>query len=113
METFAGFAEHTDYEVGRLVAQLEDRSNKIGLERYTITAPQALCGRCLPNSARRSIARSGDESAFTLGGQARLVAVHTLSALGTEDRLVTSSIPVALRDRERKRAPSTRRSRAA
>ena len=43
-----------------------------------------------------SIRIPGTESAFKLGGQARLVAVHTLSALGTEDRFVTSSIPVAL-----------------
>ena len=41
-----------------------------------------------------SIRIPGTESAFKLGGQARLVAVHTLSALGTEDRFVTSSIPV-------------------
>ena len=38
----------------------------------------------------------GTESAFKLGGQARLVAVHTLSALGTEDPFVTSSIPVGI-----------------
>ena len=43
-----------------------------------------------------SIRIPGTESAFKLGGQARLVAVHTLSALGTEDRFVTSSIPVAV-----------------
>ena len=43
-----------------------------------------------------SIRIPGTESAFKLGGQARLVAVHTLSALGTEDRFVTSSIPVGL-----------------
>ena len=41
-----------------------------------------------------SIRIPGTESAFKLGGQARLVAVHTLSALGTEDKFVTSSIPV-------------------
>ena len=43
-----------------------------------------------------SIRIPGTESAFKLGGQARLVAVHTLRALGTEDRFVTSSIPVGL-----------------
>ena len=43
-----------------------------------------------------SIRIPGTESAFKLGGQARMVAVHTLSALGTEDRFVTSSIPVAV-----------------
>ena len=43
-----------------------------------------------------SIRIPGTESAFKLGGQARLVAVHTLSALGTEDRFVTSSIPVGI-----------------
>jgi hypothetical protein len=32
METFAGFAEQTDYEVGRLVAQLE----KIGAMENTL-----------------------------------------------------------------------------
>ena len=41
-----------------------------------------------------SIRIPGTESAFKLGGQARLVAVHTLGALGTDDRFVTSSIPV-------------------
>ena len=41
-----------------------------------------------------SIRIPGSDSAFKLGGQARLVAVHTLDALGTEDRFVTSSIPV-------------------
>jgi hypothetical protein len=41
-----------------------------------------------------SIRSPGTESAFKLGGQARLVAVHTLGALGTDDRFVTSSIPV-------------------
>ena len=41
-----------------------------------------------------SIRIPGTESAFKLGGQTRLVAVHTLDALGTEDRFVTSSIPV-------------------
>jgi hypothetical protein len=43
-----------------------------------------------------SIRIPGTESAFKIGGQARLVAVHTLSALGTEDRFVTSSIPVGV-----------------
>jgi len=43
-----------------------------------------------------SIRIPGSDSAFKLGGQARLVAVHTLSALGTEDRFVTSSIPVGV-----------------
>ena len=43
-----------------------------------------------------SIRIPGTESAFKLGGQARMVAVHTLSALGTEDRFVTSSIPVGV-----------------
>ena len=43
-----------------------------------------------------SIRIPGTESAFKLGGQARMVAVHTLSALGTDDRFVTSSIPVGV-----------------
>jgi glycerate-2-kinase len=34
-----------------------------------------------------SIRIPGTESAFKLGGQARMVAVHTLDALGTDDRL--------------------------
>ena len=38
----------------------------------------------------------GTDAAFKLGGQARMVAVHTLSALGTDDRFVTSSIPVGV-----------------
>ena len=38
----------------------------------------------------------GTESSIKLGGQARLVAVHTLDALGTEDKFVTSSIPVGV-----------------
>jgi len=41
-----------------------------------------------------SIRIPGTGSSIKLGGQARLVAVHTLSALGTEDKFVTSSIPV-------------------
>ena len=44
-----------------------------------------------------SIRIPGTESALKLGGQARMVAVHTLSALGTDDRFVTSSIPVGVR----------------
>ena len=60
-----------------------------------------------------SIRIPGTESAFKLGGQARLVAVHTLSALGTEDWFVTSSIPVPSRERERRHARSTRPSRVA
>ena len=36
----------------------------------------------------------GTESSIKLGGQARVVAVHTLDALGTDDRFITSSIPV-------------------
>jgi hypothetical protein len=43
-----------------------------------------------------SIRIPGTDSAFKLGGQARMVAVHTLSALGTDDRFVTSSIPVGV-----------------
>ncbi len=43
-----------------------------------------------------SIRIPGTESALKLGGQARVVAVHTLNALGTEDRFVTSSIPVGI-----------------
>ncbi len=43
-----------------------------------------------------SIRVPGTESSFKLGGQARLVAVHTLDALGTDDRFVTSSIPVGV-----------------
>jgi hypothetical protein len=41
-----------------------------------------------------SIRIPGTESALKLGGQARMVAVHSLRALGTDDRFVTSSIPV-------------------
>ena len=43
-----------------------------------------------------SIRIPGTESAIKLGGQARMVAVHTLDALGTEDRFITSSIPVGI-----------------
>ena len=43
-----------------------------------------------------SIRIPGTESAIKLGGQARMVAVHTLDALGTEDRFITSSIPVGV-----------------
>ena len=41
-----------------------------------------------------SIRIPGSESSIKLGGQVRMVAVHTLEALGTDDRFVTSSIPV-------------------
>jgi hypothetical protein len=37
----------------------------------------------------------GTDAAFKVGGQARMTLVHTLAALGTDDRFVTSSIPVA------------------
>ena len=37
----------------------------------------------------------GTDAALKLGGQVRLTLVHTLQALGTDDRFVTSSIPVA------------------
>src|SRR6202008_641759 len=43
-----------------------------------------------------SIRIPGTDSAFKLGGQARMVAVQSLSALGTDDRFVTSSIPVGI-----------------
>ncbi len=36
----------------------------------------------------------GTDAAMKIGGQARITAVHTLAALGTDDRFVTSSIPV-------------------
>jgi hypothetical protein len=42
-----------------------------------------------------SIRIPGTNAAFKLGGQARMSLVHTLAALGTDDKFVTSSIPVA------------------
>lgn len=36
----------------------------------------------------------GTDAALKIGGQARMTLVHTLAALGTDDRFVTSSIPV-------------------
>ena len=36
----------------------------------------------------------GADAALKIGGQARMTLVHTLAALGTDDRFVTSSIPV-------------------
>jgi hypothetical protein len=42
-----------------------------------------------------SIHIPGTNSAIKIGGQARMTLVHTLAALGTADRFVTSSIPVA------------------
>lgn len=36
----------------------------------------------------------GTDTALKFGGQARMTLVHTLGALGTDDRFVTSSIPV-------------------
>ncbi len=41
-----------------------------------------------------SIRIPGTDSAIKFGGQARMTLVHTLGPLGTEDRFVTSSIPV-------------------
>ena len=41
-----------------------------------------------------SIRIPGTDSAIKFGGQARMTTVHTLGPLGTEDRFVTSSIPV-------------------
>ncbi|RPH63541.1 MAG: hypothetical protein EHM89_03755 [Acidobacteria bacterium] len=42
----------------------------------------------------RSFQIPGTESAVRLGGQARMMIVHSLGPLGTDDRFVTSSIPV-------------------
>ncbi len=42
----------------------------------------------------RSIGIPGTDSAVRLGGQTRLMMVHSLGSLGTDDRFVTSSIPV-------------------
>lgn len=36
----------------------------------------------------------GTNAAIKIGGQVRMIAVHTFNALGTDDRFVTSSIPV-------------------
>ncbi len=41
-----------------------------------------------------SIAIPGTEAAFKIGGQARMLLVHSFGPLGTDDRFVTSSIPV-------------------
>ena len=41
-----------------------------------------------------SIRIPGTESAIKFGGRVPIVAVHTLDALGTEDKFITSSIPV-------------------
>ncbi len=41
-----------------------------------------------------SIRIPGTDAAIKIGGQARMTLVHTLAALGTDDRFVTSSIPV-------------------
>jgi hypothetical protein len=41
-----------------------------------------------------SIRIPGTETSIKFGGQTRMVAVQTLKALGTDDRFVTSSIPV-------------------
>ena len=41
-----------------------------------------------------SIRIPGADAALKIGGQARMTLVHTLAALGTDDRFVTSSIPV-------------------
>ena len=41
-----------------------------------------------------SIRIPGTDSAIKFGGQARMTLVHTLGPLGTEDKFVTSSIPV-------------------
>jgi hypothetical protein len=41
-----------------------------------------------------SIGIPGTQAAMRIGGQARLMMVHSLGPLGTDDRFVTSSIPV-------------------
>lgn len=41
-----------------------------------------------------SVRIPGTDTAFKLGGQARMTLAHSLAALGTDDRFVTSSIPV-------------------
>ena len=42
-----------------------------------------------------SIRIPGTDAALKIGGQVRLTAIQTLDALGSEDRFVTSSIPIA------------------
>jgi hypothetical protein len=42
----------------------------------------------------KSIGIPGTDAAFRIGGQARLMMVHSMGPLGTDDRFVTSSIPV-------------------
>ena len=42
----------------------------------------------------RSVQIPGTESAVRLGGQARMMIVHSLGPLGSDDRFITSSIPV-------------------
>ena len=98
-------------EQGRTLAALQHRLEGVTTAAPAIVAqspaPQQQPGRTaaerapdLPTAVVTagdfpgSIRIPGTESSFKLGGQARLVAVHTLSALGTEDRFVTSSIPV-------------------
>ncbi|HEX2442621.1 MAG TPA: DcaP family trimeric outer membrane transporter [Vicinamibacterales bacterium] len=47
-----------------------------------------------PGEFPGSIHIPGTDAAVKIGGQARMTSVHTLAALGTDDRFVTSSIPV-------------------
>ncbi len=60
-----------------------------------------------------SIRIPGTDSALKLGGQARMVSVHSLKALGTDDRFVTSSIPVGIPTAGEERVLPTHRPRAA
>jgi DcaP outer membrane protein len=96
-------------ETNKLVAageqrltDLERRASAPGVEQRLSEIEQSI--RVLPELTRQELAKSdefpgsmkipGTDAAVRFGGQVRTVLVRNLGALGTEDRFVTSSIPI-------------------
>jgi hypothetical protein len=74
-----------------------------GAPAPAVAAPAAQESQRQPEMPRQAVSAGdfpgsiripGTDSAIKFGGQARMTLVHTLGPLGTDDRFVTSSIPV-------------------
>jgi DcaP outer membrane protein len=73
-------------------AAIEQRLEAI--EKTVQRAPEMPAAAVSAGEFPGSIRVPGTDAAFKLGGQARMVLVHTLAPLGVDDRFITSSIPV-------------------
>jgi hypothetical protein len=90
---------------GRDIETLRRRLDAAGppaLAAATQAAPQAprtepnpeMPAQVVAGDFPRSIAVPGTDAAIRLGGQTRLMMVHSFGPLGSDDRFITSSIPV-------------------